>query len=1103
MTIYVLFLLAACSPALAEELPKPAARGLRYYYPPEKVEPRVVEADVCVYGGTSGGVIAAVQADRMGQSVVLLEFGKHLGGLSSGGLSHTDGGDASVCGGVAREFYKLIGQRNFRPSQAEAAFEKLLANTKVAVHKLAHLDKVKKDGTRIASITMEDGLEVRAKQFIDATYEGDLLARAGVSWHAGREANSVYGETYNGIRKPGQGGHNWPVAIDPYRTAGDPKSGLLPRVSNDPGKPGDGDERIQAFCFRMWLTKRDPLPFPKPAVYDEEQYELLARLFESGADPRMGWSLDTNNHHLFGGAYFIDFVGGNYDWPDASWVERERIFQAHANYQIGVMHFLANSDRIPEPHQTAIRQWGLPRDEYVDTSGWTHQLYIREGRRMVSDYVMTQHNCQGREVPEDSIGLASYNMDSHHCQMTVVNRAVRNEGNVEIGVEPYPIAYRAITPKREECMNLLAPVALSSSHIAFGSIRMEPVFMLLGQSAATAAAQAIAADVAVQDVEYAKLRERLLKDGQILDYTGPRRRGGTNQAGIDPKKLPGMVLDNSEAELKGPWVVNNVTHPRVGETYLHDNNAAKGECSARYLFKLDKPGRYEVRASWPPNPNRATNVPVTVHFGDGESKTVEVNQKQSGAEGFNSFGEFAFDKMAIVEITNKDTDGYVIADAVQLLSPTDKRKPAPKASSQLHRSNRTNAERQPIPPAAADAPNILLLFADDLGYETLGCYGGKDFQTPRLDRLATQAVRFRRAYTSPVCTPSRMSLYTGTYASRHRYDTVLPVHIGTKQAIDFRKKWATYPQLLREAGYRTSVTGKWQLAALEFHPDHCHDAGFDSWCVWQIWRDGKKTTRYWQPCFNHDGEVRSDIEDRFGPDVLADYVIDQMRAAVKAKRPFYIHHNLLLPHWPIIETPAEKKSGAAKSVHHMVAYMDMLCGRIIDEVDRLDIADNTIVIFMGDNGTDMRTPRQTVAGAVRGGKTDLNDAGTHIPLIVRWPSKVKAGEVADDLIDMADWFPTICDLAGVKMPADVDVDGVSFAARLRDGTPSSRRWVTGGIGGKFSLFDGQWRYDVHNGRVVDARQLPREVVLQEPDKESAANIERLRQAAKQFVTASP
>ena len=853
--------------APAVELPEPAIPGLRYYYPPEKVEPRTIEADVCIYGGCSAGVIAAVQADRMGKRVVLLEFGRHLGGLSSGGLSHTDGGEPSVCGGIAREFYALIGQANFRPSQAEAAFEKLLAGTKVEVHRLAHLATVEKDGPRIVSITMEDGLTVRARQFIDATYEGDLLARAGVSWHAGREATTVYGETFNGIRKPGQGGHDWPAAIDPYRRPGDPASGLLPRVNLDSGQPGDGDERIQAFCFRMWLTRKDPLPFPKPAGYDETEYELLARLFESGADPQIQWGLDTNNHHLFKGAYFIDFVGGNYGWPDATWLERERIFQAHANYQIGLMWFLANSDRIPEPHRSQIRGWGLPRDEYVATGGWTHQLYIREGRRMVGDYVMTQHNCQGRERPADPVGLASYNMDSHHCQMTVVDGAVRNEGNVEVGVEPYPIAYRALVPKRGECANLLVPVAVSSSHIAFGSIRMEPVFMLLGQAAATAAALAIDGGVAVQDVPYDPLRRRLLADGQVLEYRGPPRLPAGKKAAATPA---------AEPEPTGGAA------PRAGRT----------------------------------------------------------------------------------------------------------------------------------------PPNILLIVADDLGYETLGCYGGQDFATPHLDRLAAEGMRFRRAYTSPVCTPSRMSLSTGTYVTRHRYDYVLPEDTGGREAVDFRDRWATYAQLLRAAGYQTSVSGKWQLGPLEFHPEHCRDAGFDSWCVWQIWRDGAKTERHWNPCLNHDGRIRDDVTDRFGPDVLADYVIDRMRAAVEAGRPFCIQHNELLP---------------------------------------------------------------------------------HVPLLVRWPRRVPAGAVADDLVDMADLFPTICELAGVAVPATLEIDGISFATRLCDGTPSRRQWVTGGIGGKVSLFDGQWRLNLKSRQVIDARDLPREVVVAEPRLQDEP-LARLEQAGRQITS---
>jgi len=291
------------------------------------------------------------------------------------------------------------------------------------------------------------------------------------------------------------------------------------------------------------------------------------------------------------------------------------------------------------------------------------------------------------------------------------------------------------------------------------------------------------------------------------------------------------------------------------------------------------------------------------------------------------------------------------------------------------------------------------------------------------------------------------------------------------------------------------VTGKWQLAALEFHPDHCRDAGFDSWCVWQIWRHGAKTTRYWEPCFNHDGRVREDIADRFGPDVLADYVVDQMRAAVETKRPFYIHHNMLLPHWPIIETPDDKTNGTQASLSLMIAYMDKLCGRILGEVDRLGIADNTIVIFMGDNGTDSKMPRTTVAGEVKGGKTDLNDAGTHIPLIVRQMDKIEAGAVADDLVDMADLFPTICELAGIKVYEDDRFDGVSFARRLHDGQRSPRQWVTSGIHGVVSLFDGQWRVTAGSNRLLDVRLLPHETIVETAPNESADLISRLRTAA--------
>jgi arylsulfatase A len=350
----------------------------------------------------------------------------------------------------------------------------------------------------------------------------------------------------------------------------------------------------------------------------------------------------------------------------------------------------------------------------------------------------------------------------------------------------------------------------------------------------------------------------------------------------------------------------------------------------------------------------------------------------------------------------------------------------------------------------ADRPNILLLFADDLGFEALGCYGGLDFETPNLDKLAAGGMRFSRVYTSPVCTPSRMSLYTGTYVTRHGYDYVLPVHQGTKKAVDFRNRHKTFAQLLRKSGYLTSVTGKWQLATLEFHPDHIRDAGFDSWCVWQIWMEGKKTTRYWNPCLNHDGKVREDIAKRFGPDVLHEYVKGQMKAAKEAGKPFYIHHNMMLPHIPVVNAPGSE----GKTLKAMVSYMDRLCGELVDEVDNLGIAENTWVIFMGDNGTDLGTPRRTKNGLVTGGKRFLGEGGMHIPMIVRKPDTIEPGTVAEDLVDIADWFPTICDLTGTPIPENTPLDGISLAKRLTCGKPHTREYVTAGIGGNACVSDG-------------------------------------------------
>jgi len=522
--------------------------------------------DIVVYGGTSAGVVAAVQAKKMGKSVVIVCPDKHLGGLSSGGLGFTDTGNKAVIGGLARDFYHRIwlhydkaenwswqkkseygnkgqgtpaidgAQRTmwiFEPHAAEGVFEDYIKEFQIPVHRDQWLDRVKgviKKNAKIVSITMLSGKTYTGKVFIDATYEGDLLAAAGADYHVGREANSVYGEKWNGI----QTGvlhhrHHFGVLkskISPYVIPGDPKSGLLPKISADPpGEYGQGDKRVQAYCYRMCLTDHpeNRIEFPKPEGYDPKQYELLARVYEAGwketfdkYDPIPNRKTDTNNH----GPFSTDNIGMNYDYPEATYERRKEILKEHENYQKGWLYFVANDPRVPRDAQEKMRRWGLPKDEFKDNGGWPHQIYVREARRLIGAYVMTENDLLKNRPTPDSVGMGSYTIDSHNIRRYVTPEGyVQNEGDIGVGLKaPYEVAYGSLVPKKGQGDNLLVPVCVSSSHMAFGSIRMEPVFMILGQSAATAAAMAIDEGIPVQDVAYPKLRERLLKDGQILEY---------------------------------------------------------------------------------------------------------------------------------------------------------------------------------------------------------------------------------------------------------------------------------------------------------------------------------------------------------------------------------------------------------------------------------------------------------------------------------------------------------------------------------------------------------------------------------------------------------
>ncbi|MFT4549453.1 MAG: hypothetical protein ACI9MB_003427, partial [Verrucomicrobiales bacterium] len=580
------------------------------------------------------------------------------------------------------------------PKVAEVTLREMLAEAKVEVVYGQRLDLDKEVvilhsvsvGGRVESsrsiqeIIMETGERYIAKVFIDATYEGDLMAKAGVSYTVGREPNSRYGESLNGVQTKNARKHQFNADVDPYIVPGDPKSGLLPGVhGGDPGEQGAGDHRVQAYCFRMCLTD-DPdnrVAFPKPEGYDPMRYELYLRYINMGW--RTVWGnhkdmpnrkTDTNND----GAFSTDNIGMNYDYPDGDYATREKIIKQHEVYQKGLFWFLCNDPRVPEDLQKNISKWGLAKDEFVDNGNWPHQIYVREARRMVSEYVNTEADCFRSRATPDPVGMGSYNMDSHNVQRYVDDRGfARNEGDVQISPGgPYQISYKAIRPRKEECTNLLVPAALSASHIAFGSIRMEPVFMILGQSAATGACQSIDQKCAVQDINSEKLHKRLLADKQVLDFKLSKL---TRRGGISIKKLEGIVIDDEDAELKGFSQWSTSVPGFVAAGYRHDGGGDKRTIqSARFIPKIPEDGEYEVRVAYTENKNRASNVPVKVKHAGGE-KLVHVNQRKAPpiSGSWISVGSFEFKKgkAGAVEISNAGADGYVVLDAVQFL-PVDR-----------------------------------------------------------------------------------------------------------------------------------------------------------------------------------------------------------------------------------------------------------------------------------------------------------------------------------------------------------------------------------------------------------------------------------------------
>lgn len=651
-------------------------------------------ADIVVYGGTPGGIATAICAAREGCSVRLLETTKHLGGLTSGGLSHTDVGPRpEILGGFAREFFtradahyadpKRTAGKDFwyhEPHVAEATFITLLREAGVEVVFTQRLKSVQKEAARLTSITTGEGQKHEASLFIDASYEGDLMAQAGVSYTVGRESSDAYGESLAGFRPapfrfrevdymadPKTAyTHGTPAKISAY----DQEGKLLPGIQKEWPAPGTGDKRSQAYNFRVIVTNRaeNRVPFPKPASYDPKRYEVLRRIIDAfpgirfeklvflGALPN--GKFDANASGLVQGT---DHVGGNVDYPDGDYPTRDQIWRDHVDYVQGFFWFLANDPRVPAALLANASEYGLAADEFKDNGNWPYALYVREARRMVGRHVMSQRDCSKEITKPDSIGMGAFILDSHAVQRLVDKDGhVIDEGNFDIPVRPYQIAYRSVTPKKEECENLLVPVCLAATHVTYGSIRMEPQFMILGHSCGVAAAMAVKAHVAVQDVNVPELRKKLVAQNQVLELS--------SLANLTlSENLLGVVVDDEAATYTGDWTASGYGDPIDGTSH-NDANAGKGRKTARFEARLPKDGTWEVRLAYSAASNRAAKVPVTIEHAR-SSETVFVNQQQPPAleKHFASLGRFTFttNKPAVVTVSNEGTTGFVAVDAVQ------------------------------------------------------------------------------------------------------------------------------------------------------------------------------------------------------------------------------------------------------------------------------------------------------------------------------------------------------------------------------------------------------------------------------------------------------
>jgi len=658
------------------------------------------EADVIVYGATPGGFCAAIAAAREGVSVILLEPMAHVGGVNTGGLCFSDSNQTvrSTVLGLFDEWHTRIEadyqQRGvklpyqvsvkdhthwtYEPHVAAKITQEILNEAGVKVLTKRELKSASKDGARITQITTSEG-EFAAEVFVDATYEGDLMAAAGVSWTIGREGRKEFGESLAGkhYSKP-------KMAISGLDANGMP----LPLITTtDAGVDEEGDKHVMVYSFRLCVTKdaANRVPFPKPANYDPARFEVVRRYFAQEKRPHLLWDLyrlpgnkfDANNG--IGKQFSMGLVGACNGWSEADEAGRATIWETHKQYTLEMYHFLTTDPAVPTHIREEYAKLGLCRDEFPEYDHWSPQLYVREGRRMIGEYIVSQKDIMEEPKKDDAIVVSSFPIDSHDCQRVGTAEFVINEGTI-MPVRmagrrhgyPYHIPYRAILPKAAECENLLVPVALSCTHVGISSIRVEPTWMILGQSAGIAAALSVKQNLAVQKLPYAALRERLLAQKQVLDLPvlpdlPPEPKGAVS---IDPKTLPGIVLDDAQAELKGAWSHSSNFKPHIGTGYLHDDKRGDGQSSAIFRFKVPKTGRYDLHMAYSAHETRASKVPVTIQSG-GRKIEISVDQTQMlpSGEAFRSIGTVELDSgiESTITLSNTGTDGFVILDAFQLI----------------------------------------------------------------------------------------------------------------------------------------------------------------------------------------------------------------------------------------------------------------------------------------------------------------------------------------------------------------------------------------------------------------------------------------------------